>query len=202
MEQVTNWEPCILRQKGTNEKLVCPLSNPIVAIKVGAYKDLLKIVEQFNDEVGYCPYENLYLLSEHLMKENSAFWHRSCRDLYKPSTLQKAITKKRKAEKKPTSSKRVRRSTESSQGHICLFCQKETGEKDHSFQRVELTPTIREKAVALEDFRIAGLLAPPNDLVAIEARYYRYCYTKFERSYHSLVEQHQVSGNLEITIEN
>ena len=38
--------------------------------------------------------------------------------------------------------------------------------------------------------------------MAIEARYYRYCYTKFERSYHSLVEQHQVSGNLEITIEN
>ena len=95
MEQVTNWEPCILCQKGTNEKLVCPLSNPITAIKVGAFKDLLKIVEQFNDEVGYCPHENLYLLSEHLMKENSAFWHRSCRDLYKPSTLQKAITKKK-----------------------------------------------------------------------------------------------------------
>ena len=95
MEQVTNWEVCILCQKGTNEKLVCPLSNPITAIKVGAFKDLLKIVEQFNDEVGYCLHENLYLLSEHLMKENSAFWCRSCRDLYK----QKAITKKTKKQK-------------------------------------------------------------------------------------------------------
>ena len=171
MEQI-NWELCILCKRNTAEKLVCPLSNPIAAIKEGSYKDRLNVVRKFNEEVGHCPHNNLDLPSEQILRENNASWHRSCRDMYKPTSLQKTIAQKRKAEGTPAVSKRVCRSMHTVQTQNCLFCLKNTNERDHAFQNVELTQIIRDRATVLGDFRMVGLLAPPNDLVAIKAKYH------------------------------
>ena len=72
---------------------------------------------------------------------------------------------------------------------------------DHSFQKVELTPQTHNKAVALGEDRVVVLMAE-GDLVAIETKYHRNCYTQFNRRYVALCKQDTVSENLEATTEN
>ena len=58
----------------------------------------------------------------------------------------------------------------------CIFCGEETNTADHSFQKVQLTKQIHDKAVAqlaLGDDRIVAILAE-GDLVATEAKYHRF----------------------------
>ena len=76
--------------------------------------------------------------------------------------------------------KRIRRSNQPVNRKLCIFCGNETDETDHCFQKVDLTQQIHERAVALGEERIVALLAE-GDLVAIEARYHRNCYTGFNR---------------------
>jgi hypothetical protein len=84
---------------------------------------------------------------------------------------------------------------------ICVsFCGEETNAADHSFQNVNLTQQIHGKAVALVEERIVALLAE-GDLVAIEAKYHRNCYTRFTRQYDVICKQNTASDNLEATAE-
>ena len=53
MEQVTNWQLCVLCLKITSEILVCPLSSPITSIREKAYRDLLGVISQFKEEITY-----------------------------------------------------------------------------------------------------------------------------------------------------
>ena len=81
------------------------------------------------------------------------------------------------------------------------FCGDETNAADHSFQKVELSHQKHDKAVALGKDRIVALLSE-GDLVAIEAKYHRNCYTGFNRRYNGICKRVTVSEDFEVTAEN
>ena len=94
MAQTTKYELCILCQENTNEELVCPLDNPVGVRRVEAYKDIISLVSQFQD-VDAAPHPNLELPDEAPMQANRASWHKTCRQLYKASALDRARTRYR-----------------------------------------------------------------------------------------------------------
>ncbi len=89
MAQTTKCEWCVLCQEKTNEELVCPLDNPVGVRGVEAYKDIISFVNQFRD-VDAAPHPNLELPDEATMQANRASWHKTCRQLYKASALDRA----------------------------------------------------------------------------------------------------------------
>ena len=105
----------------------------------------------------------------------------------------------------PPRSKKPRRTSADINRNVCLFCGDETSAKDHSFQKLSLTKDIHDKAVALGMDRVVTNLAE-GDLVAIEAKYHRNCYTGFNRQYHEMVRKEEQAKNpnenMEVTIEN
>uniref|UniRef100_UPI00358DF69B uncharacterized protein n=1 Tax=Myxine glutinosa TaxID=7769 RepID=UPI00358DF69B len=201
MAETTNCELCVLCQEKTNEELVCPLDNPVGVRRAEAYKDIISLVNQFRD-VDAAPHPNLELPDEGSMQANRASWHKTCRQLYKGSALDRAKTRSSKG--LPPLRKRPRRSSTETNRNLCLFCNEETSKDDHSFQKVSLTKNIHDKAVSLGEDRIVAWLAE-GDLVAIEANYHRYCYTKFNRRHYEMListKQGQVTQDTEITVEN
>lgn len=192
------WQLCILCQKQSEEVLVCPLANPVASRREGAYTEIISLASQFK-AIGAAPHPDVELPDVESMKKNNASWHKSCRQLYRASALQHA--KKRHNEGLLPVRKRSRRSSTPVNRNMCIFCSNETNAADHSFQKVELTQQIHEKAVALGEEHIVALLAE-GDLVAIEAKYHRNCYTGFNRRYNAICKQETASENLEATTEN
>ncbi len=101
----------------------------------------------------------------------------------------------------PPVRKESRRSNAAVNRYLYIFCGDETNAADHSFQKVKLTQQIHDKAVSLGEERIVALLAE-GDLVAIEAKYHRNCYTAFNRRYDAICKQDTASENLEATADN
>ena len=94
-----------------------------------------------------------------------------------------------------------RRTSAAVNRHPYLFCGDETSAADHSFQKFTLTKGIHDKAVILREDSIVAILAE-GDLVAIEAKYHRNCYTRFTRRYDELCKENIASENLEATAES
>lgn len=201
MAQTTKCELCVLCQEKTNEELVCPLDNPVGVRGAEAYKDIISLVNQFRD-IDAAPHPNLELPDEATMQANRASWHKTCRQLYKASALDRAKTRYSKA-LQPLR-KRPRRASTETNRNLCLFCNETTSKDDHSFQKVSLTEDIHDKAVSLGEDRIVARLAE-GDLVAIEAKYHRNCYTKFNRRHYEMqmnTKQCQGTQDTEIIVEN
>jgi hypothetical protein len=133
------WQLCILCQKQTQEELVCPLANPVVSRRDGAYTEIISLVGQFR-AIGAAPHPDVELPDEESMHKNRASWHKSCRQLYRASALEHA--NKRHYEGLPTERKRSRRTSADVNRNLCPFCGEETDAADHSFQ-------IHDKEVAL-----------------------------------------------------
>ena len=201
MAEMMDCELCVLCQEKTKEELVCPLDNPVGVRGAEAYKDIISLVRQFRD-VDAAPHSNLELPDEATMQANRASWHKTCRQLYKASALDRARTRYSKG--LPPLRKRPKRSSTETNRNLCLFCNEMTSNDDHSFQKVSLTEDIHDKAVSLGEDRIVAQLAE-GDLVAIEAKYHRNCYTKFNRRHFEMLmstKQGQVTQDIEIIVEN
>ena len=84
--------------------------------------------------------------------------------------------------------------------NLDIFCGDETNAADHSFQKVTLTQQIHDKAAALGEERIAALLAE-GDVVAIEDKHHRHCYTGFSRRYEGICKQDTAGEIIEATTE-
>ncbi len=197
----TKCELCVLCQEKTNEELVCPLDNPVGVRGAEAYKDIISLVNQFRD-IDAAPHPNLELPDEATMQANRASWHKTCRQLYKASALDRAKTRYSKA-LQPLR-KRPRRASTETNRNLCLFCNETTSKDDHSFQKDSITEDIHDKAVSLGEDRIVARLAE-GDLVAIEAKYHRNCYTKFNRRHYEMqmnTKQCQGTQDTEIIVEN
>ncbi|PIK55407.1 hypothetical protein BSL78_07678 [Apostichopus japonicus] len=176
------WQLCILCQKQTEEELVCPLSNPVASRREGAYTQITNLVRQFR-AISAAPHPDIEIPDAESMLRNQASWHKSCRQLYRASALDHA--NKRHYEGLPPARKRTRRTSAAVNRNLCLFGGDETNAADPSFQKVELTRQIHQTAVALGEERIVALMAE-GDLVAIEAKYHRNCYTWFIRRYDAI----------------
>lgn len=200
MAEEMNWKLCVLCQKETGEDLVCPLDNPVIPRRLEAYRDIISLVTQFK-EIEASPHPKLELPEEDLLQKNRASWHKTCRHLYKTSALSRA--KSRYTQGLPPR-KKPRRSSSEIDKNVCLFCGNKTEATDHSFQKLSLTSVIHDRAVALGMDNVVAALAE-GDLVAIEAKYHRNCYTTFNRQYQELLQRSepvQVSEDMEATIEN
>ena len=79
---------------------------------------------------------------------------------------------------------------------MCLFCGDKTNAADQYLQKVNLT-----QQIALGEEYIVAFLAQ-GDLVPIEARYHRNCYTRFTRYYDAICKHDTASENIEATAEN
>lgn len=198
MAEATIWQLCILCQKQTEEELVCPLANPVASRREEAYTEIISLASQFR-AIGAAPHPDVGLPDEESMQKNRAYWHKSCRQMYRASALDHA--RKRYNKGLAPARKRFRRSHADVNRNLCIFCGDETNAADHSFQKITLTKQIHDKAVALGEDRIVALLAE-GDLVAIEAKYHRNCYTGFNRRFDAICKQDTATENLEITTEN
>ena len=85
----THWELCILCQTSTEEKLVCPLANPIQSRRDECYSQLFNLYNKFKD-ANALPHSKLVLPSVEALAQNSASWHRSCRIKYTETYLEKS----------------------------------------------------------------------------------------------------------------
>lgn len=188
---MAKWQLCILCQKETDERLICPLANPVACRREDAYTEIIKLADQFK-AIDSAPHPDVELPDEESMKKHNASWHRSCRQLYRVSALNHAT--KRYNEGISHHRKKRQRTHANVNRSQCLFCGEETNSADHSFQKLELTKQIHDKAVVLGEARIIALLAE-GDLVAIEAKYHRNCYTGFNRRYDALCVQNTKSDD-------
>lgn len=201
MAEKTNFEfeLCVLCQKQTKEELVCPLDNPIAVRRDEAYTDIISLVKQFK-ELDDEPHPNLELPDEVSMRTIRASWHKSCRQLYRGAALDRA---KRRSSEGSAPRQKIPRLTNVNR-NVCLFCGDETSTTDHSFEKLPLTEDMHAKAVSLGDDHVVSCLAE-GDLVAIEAKYHRNCYTGFNRRYNEMVqskEHNKANENIELMIEN
>ena len=171
MAGTTNWQLCILCQNQTTEKPVCPLANPIVSHREGAYTELISLARQFR-AIGAAPHPDVELPDEESMHQNCA--------VVSFTSQQHLTMQKCYSEGLPPATRRSCRTGAPVNRKICIFCGDETNAADHSFQKVELSHQIHDIAVALGEDRIVALLSE-GDLVAIEAKYHRNCYTGFKR---------------------
>ena len=89
------------------------------------YIDVLD-VQPIKELPGHYPHEKLSLPNKQILKENNASWHRSCRDMYKPSMLEKVVSEKTGSEAKTITLKRLR-STENKNYRRVYFVKKNSG---------------------------------------------------------------------------
>ena len=84
----------------------------------------------------------------------------------------------------------------------CIFCGEETGHSDHSFMKTCLSDDIKHKAETLGHNPIIHALAAGGDLISIEVRYYRHCYTRFNSYYDRFITSElPLEDDLETTID-
>jgi len=127
MTGTARWQVCTLCQKQTQEELFCPLVNPVVSRRKGVYTEIISLVSQFR-AIGAASHPDVGLPYKEFMHKNRAFWHKSCRHLYRASAL----------------------------WH--LFCVNEINGADHSFEKVNLSQQIHDNAVALGEEHIVALI--------------------------------------------
>ena len=122
------------------------------------------------------------LINEECMQIYHASWHKSCDELYKPSSAL-YYSKKRYNEEMP-----LARKDHDGVIHlliaICVYLvgMQQVMQTIRSRRLHVRTQQILDKAGALGEDRIHMLLAK-GDVVAIEAKYHQNCYTGFNRRY-------------------
>ena len=168
-----------------------PKTNPGKACL--SYTEIISLVNQFR-AIGATPHPDVELPDEESMHKNSASWHKSCRQLYRASALWHA--KKRLYEGLHPERKGSRRTIAAVNRNLCLFCGDEINAAEISFQKVNITQQIQDKAVARGEERIVTLLAE-GDFVAIQAKYHPNCYTRFTRHYDVICKRDTASETFE-----
>lgn len=117
--------------------------------------------------------------------ENTAAWHKTCRNKISSLNLERALKRKNEASKGPSPIKTRRCSSDSSQKeHVntCIFCDNVAGSAGlHKASTFELDFKVRKCATELNDSRLLTKLAG-GDMVAIDAQYHTKCLAKLYKS--------------------
>jgi len=116
---------------------------------------------------------------------HAAKYHKSCKNKYDSQKAERISSEKKQkgrphySDQTPSTSKLTRSSLFCSDlKNVCLFC--EEGDKDNLViaSTLGIGPTIHSHAVQLQDEKLLKKLTS-TDLVALEAKYHKLCYTRF-----------------------
>ena len=151
------------------------------------FKEIGITVTQFVDETKH----NI----ENVLLENKASWHKSCRDNYNSTKLERAKNKRKQADVEEEEEKgcdadgsetaqsnpiKSRRSLTPFDPKIlqCFFCEKNDFASNLRLaSTLELDKKVRESAILLNDTKLIAKLST-GDLIAIEAKYHAACLVK------------------------
>ena len=92
-----DWKQCIICQTTKKEGLKCPAKSKIIDAGAG-YNTIVRDAREFS-KIGVIVIKHLDVAGEDIctiLNENRASWHKSCRDLFNDTKLQRA--KKRAVE--------------------------------------------------------------------------------------------------------
>jgi hypothetical protein len=119
-----------------------------------------------------------------------AKWHRNCRREFRSDRVERKLNadkKKNITDPSTESTTETARRSERKRGvpkfpNTCLFCKRPEEKKNvlHSFQKIELTEDILNKATILNDDHIIAQLSS-GDVVANELKYHTKCFVLFNR---------------------
>lgn len=194
-----NWDLCVLCQCIKSEALQCPNNSKRNDTGAG-YKSLEESLLQFND-IGALPNSiNLSELDEgsgieSTLSAHNAKWHKSCRNLYNKTKLDRAVKKNAALESGSDISNAEHHeafSTDAEEcnvGHFtrsfsssnignkfttcCFLCDGSTG-KLHQVTTFEVDRRVRNCAHTLQDLQLIAKISA-GDLIALEGRYHVQC---------------------------
>ena len=86
---LSSFNLCVICQENNGEALICPLDNPVISMRETSCGDFLAITAQLK-AVGGNPYPQLVLPELQILHGNRAKWHKSCRQLYTKTDLDRA----------------------------------------------------------------------------------------------------------------
>ncbi|XP_031575406.1 uncharacterized protein LOC116309020, partial [Actinia tenebrosa] len=186
-----------LLQRKTKEGLQCPANTKRKDGSVG-YTSFASNILEFKSISGVPKWLNLSLLDEGLgieetLRQRNASWHKTCRDIFNNTKLERA--KKRKLSGQPDANEddtqiesdggvciplKTRRSsaTLSSKAlyYYCFFCDKEDNPINlHSFSTFEVNKKVESCIDAVNDNKLKAKLNTCGDLMAAEAKYHTKC---------------------------
>ena len=188
---IMDWKQCIICQKTTGESLQCPANSKRKDAGAG-YISFLRNVQEFkkfeiNVTSSELPVDENQGIEQTLL-HNKASWHKSCRDLYNNTKLERA--KKRKLaeaaaeeridetkEEIPSSPVKARRSSVERYNpqSQCFFCDEYDSPSNlHSASTLDVDEKVRECAALLNERKLIAKLSV-GDLIAIEAKYHVKC---------------------------
>ena len=169
-----DWKRCIICQKLTRESLQCPANSKRKDPGAG-YISFIRNAKEFTN-LGITVTSHLDVLSqgiEQILIDNKASWHKSCKDYFNTTKLERA--KKRKLteikqeernvnitneESNPSSPVKARRSSSfryDPSSH-CFFCEESSNPLDlHCASTLEVDQKVRECATLLNDSKLIGL---------------------------------------------
>ena len=188
---IMDWKQCIICQKTTGESLLCPANSKRKYAGAG-YISFLRNVQEFkkleiNVTSRELPVDENQGIEQTLL-HNKASWHKSCRDLYNNTKLERA--KKRKLaeaaaeerideteEEIPSSPVKARRSSVERYNpqSQCFFCDEYDSPSNlNSASTLDVDENVRECAALLNERKLIAKLSV-GDLIAIEAKYHVKC---------------------------
>jgi hypothetical protein len=185
-----DWKLCIICQRSTKEALQCPARSKRKDAGAGYFsfiRSALGYKAELGIEVTQIDIESPGI--EQTLTIHNASWHKSCRDLYNNTKLERA--KKRKlaksdkdedsADEEPSSSSPVKSRRSSiltgpvAQNLQCFFCDKQDSPDNlHCASTLEVDRRVRDCARLLNDSSLIAKLST-GDLIAIEAKYHANC---------------------------
>ena len=189
MDRPLDWSKCVICQTSSVERLTCPARSKRKDNKGRGYATLAYDLEEF-EKLDQLPESiNLRLLKgvstlEVNLSENEGSWHKSCRDQFNKTKLERIM--KRKAADEPLSisgvvEPKLTRSSmipvdvsQDNEG-ICFFCDERAAVKDLSeASTFGMDARVRSAALFVGNQKLLAKLSS-GDMIAIEAKYHKKC---------------------------
>ena len=184
-----DWKKCLFCQDNS-----CTLQCPALSKRKdngAGYRTLIEDLCEF-EKLGQLPLQfSLERLGDgagavETLCTNTACWHKSCRDQYNKTKLQRAKKRKCSEVGEDNNAKNWKKTTRLSLGNmpgmstkedLCFFCEeKASTEVLRSASTFGLDSRVRSAALLLEDEKLLTKLNS-GDLIAVEAKYHKKCLT-------------------------
>ena len=216
-----DWHQCIICQKSTKEDLQCPANSKRKDAGAG-YTSFVNNLKEFQNLSIEPAALDVKLLDagngiEQTFLDKKASWHKSCRDLFSNTKLERAKKRKlaeiSKVEKNgkdemgigecissPVKARRSNVPRFHGESH-CFFCDTVDSQLNlHAASTLEVDQKVRECAFLLNDSKLIAKLSA-GDLLAIETRYHAKClvglYNRARQS-NSPTTKHTVKSQVEL----
>ena len=174
----TDWNLCVLCQAKSSEPLQCPAHSKRTNVGAGyryVAENLIKFQELDAIPAGVnIQHINIDTGLEDVLYENSAAWHKSCRNKIGNDKLQRVSKRKTEESHNPSPVKTRRSSSEHLQQtqtkYVCIFCDNPARTIGlHKASTFEVDFKVRTCATELCDTKLLAKLAV-GDMVAIDAQ--------------------------------